>query len=107
MVRHRDAASGITPGGSCRAPAAAECQLLEAGARGATDVGVYVPGGRTTGTGRQPEDPVNPQMQLGRRFKYAVRLMRRPTVAPASLIRLGCGAPKGLRRTLNFIPPRS
>ncbi len=54
------------------------------------------------------EDPVNPQMQLGRRFRYVVRLDVQADEAPGSLLLTRLRrSEKGLRfeRALNFIPP--
>jgi hypothetical protein len=54
------------------------------------------------------EDPVNPQMQLGRRFRYSVRLDVQADEALNSLLLTRLRrADKGLRfeRALNFIPP--
>jgi hypothetical protein len=54
------------------------------------------------------EDPVNPQMALGRRMRYTVQLDVRADAAPASLLLARLRrSEKGLRfeRELGFIPP--
>ena len=76
---------------------------------GVTDVGVYVFAKlHDKEADGSVEDPVNPQMELGRRFHYTVRLDVNADEVPGSLVvaRLR-RADKGLRfeRALNFIPP--
>ena len=54
------------------------------------------------------EDPVNPQMQLGRRPRYSIRLdVQADEVAASLLLARLRRAEKGLRfeRALSFIPP--
>ena len=76
---------------------------------GVLDLGVYVV---ARAHDKEPdegvEDPVNPQMQIGRRFRYAIRLDVQADEAPGSLLLTRLRrAEKGLRfeRVLNFIPP--
>src|SRR5207249_1366707 len=76
---------------------------------GVLDLGVYV---FAKPHDKEPddsvEDPVNPQLQLGRRFRYTLRFDVQADEAPYSLLitRLR-RAEKGLRfeRALSFIPP--
>ncbi len=103
---------GITPGGvlvDVHPMRPLHASFPKRDLEGATDVGVYVV---ARPHDKEPddslEDPVNPQMPLGRRFRYAIRLDVLADEAPASLILTRLRrAEKGLRfeRALNFIPP--
>src|SRR5262249_13918044 len=103
---------GITPGGilvDVQPSRPLNASFPKRELEGATDVGVYVvakPHDKEVDDSL--EDPVNPQMQLGRRFRYTIRLDVQADEAPASLILTRLRrAEQGLRfeRALNFIPP--
>jgi hypothetical protein len=103
---------GLTPGGllvDVQPSRALQASFSKRELEGSLDVGVYVlskPHDKEVDDSL--EDPVNPQMQLGRRRRYTIRLDVQADEAPASLLLTRLRrAEKGLRfeRALNFIPP--
>lgn len=103
---------GVTAGGmfvDVRPSHALSATFTKRELEGVLDLGVYVvakPHEKEPDEG--VEDPVNPQMQLGRRFRYALRLDVQADEAAGSLLLTRLRrAEKGLRfeRVLNFIPP--
>jgi len=102
---------GITPGGvfvDVQPSRPLNASFNKRELEGATDLGIYV---LALPHDKEPdgslEDPVNPQLQLGRRARYAIRLDVDAGEAPASLLLTRVRrADKGLRfeRALNYIP---
>ena len=85
------------------------CTFVKRDLEGALDIGVYVVAHPHE---KEPDDslddPVNPQMQLGRRARYTIRLDVTADEARHSLLLTRLRrAEKGLRfeRVPNFIPP--
>jgi hypothetical protein len=103
---------GITPGGSIidvQPSRALNASFAKRELEGALDIGIYVVAAPHD---KEPddtlEDPVNPQMQLGRRARYAIRLDVQADEARSSLLLTRLRrAEKGLRfeRVPQFIPP--
>ena len=103
---------GVTAGGvpiDVQPSRALQASFSKRDLEGALELGVYVV---ARPHDKEPDesviDPVNPQMQLGRRFRYAIRLDVQADEAPISLLltRVRRGE-KGLRfeRAFDFIPP--
>lgn len=103
---------GVTPGGNfvdIQPSRAISASFSKRELEGVLDLGVYVV---TRPHEKEADDsipdPVNPEMQLGRRFRYQLRLDVRADEAPLSLLLTRLRrAEKGLRfeRVLNYIPP--
>jgi hypothetical protein len=103
---------GVTAGGmlvDVRPAHALSATFPKRELEGVLDLGVYVVARpHEKEPDESVEDPVNPQMQLGRRFRYAIRLDVQADEAPGSLLLTRLRrAEKGLRfeRALSFIPP--
>jgi hypothetical protein len=103
---------GVTPGGllvDVHPARALSATFPKRELEGVLELGVYVV---ARAHEKEPddslEDPVNPQMQLGRRFRYVIRLDVQADEAAGSLLLTRLRrAEKGLRfeRALTFIPP--
>ena len=103
---------GVTPGGlliDVQPGRAINASFPKRELEGVLDVGIYV---FAQPHDKEPDDtvpdPVNPQLQLGRRVRYSIRLDVRADESPTSLLLTRLRrAEKGLRfeRVLNFIPP--
>jgi hypothetical protein len=103
---------GITPGGlliDVQPASALQASFSKRELDGVLDVGVYVVSRpHEKEADDSLDDPVNPQMPLGRRRRYTIRLDIQADEAPGSLLLTRLRrAEKGLRfeRALNFIPP--